>query len=361
MPGLVHADQSWPWPNGTPPRRSPRRGSDAELLADQAVDLAAVGAALGLAHDRADERARSPWRCRRGCARRRPGCRRSPAATMPASSSPPPIAAEALALDDRGRVAALGDQPSSTDARRCRRHRARLRRARRARPARPASTAPGLLGARAQLGDPVGDRRAARPSSARGRRLEVVAPLAARRRAAARCRPAAPQLALVARGARRRAARAAPRAPRRSISSRRRDAGRGRAPGSSGSRAPPPWSAASSAARSRGSKCSVSWTTGSPASSSAIWRSISALMPCSRKRNEFMFLSSVLVPSSVEPAGPHGDVGVAAQRALLHVHVARRRAGAASRAAASSHSRACSAEWMSGSVTISASGVPPRL
>src|SRR3954452_16258205 len=31
--------------------------SDAELLAQQAVDLAAVGAALGLAHDRADERA----------------------------------------------------------------------------------------------------------------------------------------------------------------------------------------------------------------------------------------------------------------------------------------------------------------
>ena len=35
-----------------------------------------------------------------------------------------------------------------------------------------------------------------------------------------------------------------------------------------------------------------------------------------------MFLSSVFVPSSVVPAGPDGDVGVAAQRALLHVHVA---------------------------------------
>ena len=35
-----------------------------------------------------------------------------------------------------------------------------------------------------------------------------------------------------------------------------------------------------------------------------------------------MFLSSVLTPSASEPAGPQRDVGVAAQRALLHVHVA---------------------------------------
>ena len=53
----------------------------------------------------------------------------------------------------------------------------------------------------------------------------------------------------------------------------------------------------------------------------------------STKRNEFMFLSSVLVPSSSLPDRAHRHVGVAAQRALLHVHVARRRAGAASRAA----------------------------
>ena len=39
------------------------------------------------------------------------------------------------------------------------------------------------------------------------------------------------------------------------------------------------------------------------ASSSPICRSISARTPRSRKRNEFMFLSSVLVPSSVDPAG----------------------------------------------------------
>ena len=74
-----------------------------------------------------------------------------------------------------------------------------------------------------------------------------------------------------------------------------------------------------------------------------------------------MFFSSVLVPSSSLPAGPHGDVGVDAQAALLHVDVGdaelahRRRAAAAPTAAASAALR------RSGSVTISTSGVPPRL
>ena len=53
----------------------------------------------------------------------------------------------------------------------------------------------------------------------------------------------------------------------------------------------------------RGSKCSVSWVTVSPARSSASWRATSARMPRSMKRKEFMFLSSVFVPSSVVPAG----------------------------------------------------------
>ena len=39
------------------------------------------------------------------------------------------------------------------------------------------------------------------------------------------------------------------------------------------------------------------------------------------KRNELMFLSSVRVPSVVEPDGPDRDVGVAAEAALLEVAV----------------------------------------
>ncbi len=71
-----------------------------------------------------------------------------------------------------------------------------------------------------------------------------------------------------------------------------------------------------------GSKCSVSCTTSPPPRGASRWRSISALMPRSRKRNEFMFFSSVLVPSSLAAGRAQRDVGVAAQRALLHVHVA---------------------------------------
>ena len=53
----------------------------------------------------------------------------------------------------------------------------------------------------------------------------------------------------------------------------------------------------------RGSKCSVSCSTVPPARRIASWRAASARMPRSMNRNEFMFLSSVLVPSSVVPTG----------------------------------------------------------
>ena len=72
----------------------------------------------------------------------------------------------------------------------------------------------------------------------------------------------------------------------------------------------------------RGSKCSVSCSTSSPASHDRVCRAISASMPRSMKRKEFMFFSSVFVPSSSAPRRTDRDVGVAAQRALLHVHVA---------------------------------------
>ena len=59
-----------------------------------------------------------------------------------------------------------------------------------------------------------------------------------------------------------------------------------------------------------------------------------------RKRNEFMFFSSVLVPELVGAGRPHRDVGVDAQRALLHVRRRRRRAARSVARSSSSHSRA---------------------
>ena len=110
----------------------------------------------------------------------------------------------------------------------------------------------------------------------------------------------------------------------------------------------------------RGSKWSVSWTTCSPAPSSRSWRATSARMPRSMKRNEFMFLSSVLVPSSSLPAGRIEML--ASQRSepssMFTSLTPSWRSVVRSRR---SHSLACSAERTSGSVTISASGVPPRL
>ena len=83
-------------------------------------------------------------------------------------------------------------------------------------------------------------------------------------------------------------------------------------------------------------------------------------MPWARKRNEFMFLSSVLVPSSVEPAGRTETL--ASQRSEPSSMFTSLTPSWRSVSRSSvSHSRACSAECRSGSVTISASGVPPRL
>ena len=73
-----------------------------------------------------------------------------------------------------------------------------------------------------------------------------------------------------------------------------------------------------------------------------------------------MFLSSVLVPSSVLPAGRTDTL--ASQRSepssMFTSLTPSWRSVTRSRF---SQSRACSAERRSGSVTISASGVPPRL
>ena len=78
------------------------------------------------------------------------------------------------------------------------------------------------------------------------------------------------------------------------------------------------------------------------------------------KRKEFMFLSSVFVPSSSVPAGR--SEMLASQRSepssmFTSLTPSRRSVVRSSR----SQSPAASAERRSGSVTISASGVPPRL
>ena len=83
-------------------------------------------------------------------------------------------------------------------------------------------------------------------------------------------------------------------------------------------------------------------------------------MPWARKRNEFMFLSSVFVPSSVEPTGRTETL--ASQRSdPSSMFTSLTPSWRSVSRSSVSHSRACSDEWRSGSVTISASGVPPRL
>ncbi len=73
-----------------------------------------------------------------------------------------------------------------------------------------------------------------------------------------------------------------------------------------------------------------------------------------------MFLSSVLVPSSVLPTG-RTDTLASARSDPSSMFTSLTPSWRSVTRSRFSHSRACSGEWMSGSVTISASGVPPRL
>ena len=83
-------------------------------------------------------------------------------------------------------------------------------------------------------------------------------------------------------------------------------------------------------------------------------------MPSARNLNEFMFLSSVLVPSSVDPAGRSETL--ASQRiepfsmSQSDTPIVRSVLRSSAR-----NATACSGERRSGSVTISTSGVPQRL
>ena len=194
---------------------------------------------------------RSPWRCPRARARRRRRWPRAPPRRPPASSSPPSIAARPSASTIAAALAALGDEPVEHLARRADADRAWRRPARRAPRAPAAGTTrvardPAVVEPRHQLaGDPVGERLRRRRRLARRRRARPRSSRRARRgtRAAARSPRSAPSsrceaLARVGGQLGHRRARGLEHLPRRS----RRAAGRAR--GSSGSRAPPPWSAA---------------------------------------------------------------------------------------------------------------------
>ncbi len=83
-------------------------------------------------------------------------------------------------------------------------------------------------------------------------------------------------------------------------------------------------------------------------------------MPRSMKRNEFMFLSSVLVPSSVSPRGR--TEMLASQRSEPSSMLQSLTPSVSIVFLSSVRNRfACSGVRMSGSVTISTSGVPTRL
>ena len=225
--------------------------SDPELLVDQPRDLGAVGAALGLAHHVADDRAdrlgvavahalggvRVGGERRRDDARRAPRRRRSPRGPRPRRSrprSPPSASRRSSTWRAAPTLTCLAaTRPTSAGERR------RARRASRPGPRRPAD-------ARAsspvtQLASTCGGGGGS--TAARERRLEVVAQLGAEGEQPCAVR-AQPQLALA--GARARSAGSSGSAARGAVEHlpRRSPPARGRARGSSGSRAPPPWSAA---------------------------------------------------------------------------------------------------------------------
>ena len=83
-------------------------------------------------------------------------------------------------------------------------------------------------------------------------------------------------------------------------------------------------------------------------------------MPRSRNANEFMFFSSVLVPSVVDPTG-RTDTFASQRSEPWDMSTSETPSWRSVVRSSVSHSRACSAEARSGSVTISTSGVPPRL
>ena len=311
---------------------SGRRGApsaEAELGAHDRRDLAAVGAAARLLHHVADDRRRSPSCRRRAASRRRRGWPR---------------------------------------ARRCDDGRRARRRRRRRRGPRPRRSLPGRRPRRRAvehlLGRALRDRLRARPcptsfASAAGRRPSRLAGSSSPRRATQLVDPVGDDLrlgvaGLAARERRLEVGRRARRA-RRAAARSRRSARRRRSKRSLARRP-----AARASRRGRASSIACVIATGTQVGLGEVAVVVRLLLgaqrrdrlgprvevqrllhdllarahdappgarsrrgcPRSMKRKEFMFLSSVFVPSSVCADRADGDVGVAAQRALLHVHVA---------------------------------------
>ena len=235
-------------PHATPGRASSPVGAQRPSLARTSrVTSPPSARPLRLAHDVADDHADRLHVAARG-ASRRVGVRVERGLRRPASSSsPPPIAPQALGLDDRRGVAAVGHERVEDLLGRALRdllardHADQRGQRRRARP----SSRPGPSASMRATSSLTQLASGWRLDGAVGlqRRLEVVA--AARRpgqqlRARRGSGPArASKRSARAAGSSGSAARA-----RSSISWRDRDRRRGRARGSSGSRAPPPWSAA---------------------------------------------------------------------------------------------------------------------
>ncbi len=91
-----------------------------------------------------------------------------------------------------------------------------------------------------------------------------------------------------------------------------------------------------------------------------IWRAISRSIPFAAKLNEFMFFSSVRVRSSSEPAGRTETL--TSKRIEPFSSSASDSPSSTTVWRSSCRKRlAVSASWISGSVTISTSGVPQRL
>ena len=92
----------------------------------------------------------------------------------------------------------------------------------------------------------------------------------------------------------------------------------------------------------------------------SFWRAISASMPRSRNRNEFMFFSSVFTPSVCDPTGRTDTLASARMEPSSMLTSLTPRNSSVWRSWRRNVA-ASDAERRSGSVTISTSGVPPRL
>ena len=108
------------------------------------------------------------------------------------------------------------------------------------------------------------------------------------------------------------------------------------------------------------SKSYVCCSTAPPDSHTSTWRATSASIPRPMWLNEFMFLISVRVRSSSLPAG-RTETFASTRSVPFSISASEIPSATIVWRSSWRNRLASSAEWMSGSVTISTSGVPPRL